>query len=352
MTLSVDLCTLEDYNDLTDFIRDYWSATHVLAHSRILMDWQHRDEANKRYNFIAARDSGKGIVGILGFIPTSRYDPALAKGAETLWLTTWKVRPDFAHGLGLLLLRKLETMLSPHWIGTVGLNPATRGIYQAMGYHVAMLARHYMLNEAVADYRLSTVPAEFRKKASLSSGAAFRELDRDNFWTLTDGYGLDASPQVPRKTRAYLHARYLLHPFYSYRAFLIVDGRDAGIAVVRECSHQGASALRVVDFLGAPAALAGSGGGFQQLLADSGAEYADFFCSGLEGELSAAGFSKLPAADVSGLILPGHFEPFERANVDLAFSLRGEDGLRIVCKGDADQDRPNLLQDRANACAQ
>ena len=43
------------------------------------MDWQHRDDANKRYNFIAARDSENGIVGILGFILASRYDPAFAR---------------------------------------------------------------------------------------------------------------------------------------------------------------------------------------------------------------------------------------------------------------------------------
>src|ERR1700733_3050423 len=113
MTLSVDLCTLEDRCDLMHFIRDYWSATHVLARSQALLDWQHRDEANQRYNFIAARDSEKGIVGILGFILASRYDPALAADAETLWLTTWKVRSDLARGVGLVLLGKLDRMLAP-----------------------------------------------------------------------------------------------------------------------------------------------------------------------------------------------------------------------------------------------
>jgi hypothetical protein len=345
MTISVDLCTLEDKRDLMHFIRDHWNASHVLAHSGALLDWQHRDEANQRYNFIAARDGEKGIVGILGFILASRYDPALANDAETLWLTTWKVRPDFAHGLGLLLLRKLDSMLAPKWIGTVGLNPATRGIYQALGYHVGMLTRHYMLNNAIVDYRLSAVPAEFVKNTNHSSGAKFRELDRDNFWTSTDGLDLDATSQVPRKTRAYIHARYLLHPFYRYRAFLIIDRGHAAIAVLRECSHQGASAIRVVDYLGSAAALTGSGAAFQQILLEAGAEYIDFFCSGLGPELAAAGFSQLSAADASGLILPGYFEPFERSNVDLAFSLRGPEGPLVVCKGDADQDRPNLLKD-------
>ena len=52
---------------------------------------------------------GHGM-GILGFILASRYDPSLASGDETLWLTTWKVRPDFAHGLGLVLLRSDSMM--------------------------------------------------------------------------------------------------------------------------------------------------------------------------------------------------------------------------------------------------
>ena len=345
MTLRVDLCALDDCNELAGFIRDYWSASHVLARSRALMDWQHRDEGGKRYNFIAARDAQKGIIGILGFILASRYDPQLAVDADTLWLTTWKVRPDFAHGLGLVLLRKLDSMLAPKWIGTVGLNPATRGIYQALGYHVGKLARHYMLNDGITQFCLATVPPGSPYNRGLSAGARFTELDRANFFAASVDHDLDASTQVPRKTRTYIYSRYLLHPFYRYRAFLIVDGPHAGICVMRECSHDGDRAIRVVDYLGAPAALTGSGSGFRQILLDSGAEYIDFFCSGLGPELAAAGFLELSANDTPGLVLPGYFEPFERSNVELPYSLRGPDGLRIVCKGDADQDRPNLLQE-------
>lgn len=326
-----------------DFIRDYWSANHVLARSEALMDWQHRDEANQRYNFIAARDDDKRIVGILGFILASRYDATLAGEADTLWLTTWKVRPDFAHGLGLLLLRKLDSLMAPKWIGTVGLNLATKGIYQALGYHVDMLSRHYMLNGAVENYKLAAVPAGPRDATRLSSGATFRWLDRDNFWTATEDLGLDASPQVPRKTRAFIHGRYLSHPFYRYQALLLADGPRAAICVLRSCTAEGATALRMVDFLGDGAALRGAGATFQEILRSSGAEYVDFFCSGLQAELAEAGFLKLPPAKEARIVLPGYFEPFERSNVELAFSLRGPGEARIVCKGDADQDRPNLL---------
>jgi hypothetical protein len=343
MTINLDLCGLDDRRDLMTFIRDYWSANHVLARSDALMDWQHRDEGNARYNFMAARDDEKGIVGILGFILASRYDPSLSGNADTLWLTTWKVRPDFAHGLGLLLLRKLDQLTAPKWIGTVGLNLATRGIYQALGYHVDILSRHYMLNGAVTSFRLATVPDAFRAGSTLASGAALQELRPDNFWSLTGNLGLDEGAQVPRKTRAYIYRRYLAHPFYRYRAVLITDRQHAAICVVRQCDFEGASALRMVDFLGAAAALARAGAQFQELLRQTGAEYIDFFCSGMRSELQAAGFLELPPAAKSPIVLPGYFEPFERSNVELAFSLRGPGDTRIVCKGDADQDRPNLL---------
>ncbi len=343
MTVNVELCTLSDRRDLMNFIRDHWSANHVLARSKALMDWQHRDEANKRYNFIAARDDERGIVGILGFILASRYDPAFAKKDDTLWLTTWKVRPEFAHGLGLLLLRKLDSLMAPKWIGTVGLNLTTRGIYRALGYRVDTLTRHYMLNGAIDSFKLATVPETSRTGPELSSGARLRELNADNFFAATEGFRLDDSPQVPRKSRAYISGRYLSHPFYDYRAVLISDGPHAAIFVFRECRFEDATALRLVDFLGSAEAITRAGAPLQTLLQQSGAEYLDFFCSGMRSELAAAGFREMLPAAESPITLPGYFEPFERSNVELVYSLRSPGEVPIVCKGDADQDRPNML---------
>ncbi len=343
MAVDLNLCTLDDRAELMRFIRDYWSANHVLARSEALMDWQHLDEANKRYNFIAARDSKKGIVGILGFILASRYDPAFAGTADTLWLTTWKVRPEFAHGLGLLLLRKLDSIMAPKWIGTVGLDVATRGIYRALGYRVDTLTRHYMLNGAIGDFKLATVPQTLRAGPELSSGATLRELNADDFMASTEGLGLDDSVQAPRKSRAYVRGRYLSHPFYRYRTVLVTDGPHAAICVLRECRFEDSSALRLVDFLGSAKAMTRTGAPFQDLLRQSGGEYLDFFCSGMRSELQAAGFCELPPASELPIVLPGYFEPFEGSNVELIYSLRGPGDTPIICKGDADQDRPNLL---------
>ena len=340
MAVSMDFCSIGAVDELQSFIRDHWSRNHILAHSRQVMDWQYRAAAADRYNVLVARDGGQGIVGILGFIPTSRYDSALADRDETVWLAVWKVRDDYAHGLGLALLRSLTARVRPQWIGTVGINPATRGIYTALGYRVGMLTRHYLLNVALAGRTLAELPASL-PTAPVAGTTALRPLPAAEFWKLTDGLGLDESDQVPRKTRAYLHGRYLLHPFYQYHLYLAVDRGASATVVLRVCQHAGAVALRVVDVLGRPAALAGCGPAFRQLLDEFNAEYIDFYCSGLADELAAAGFQALVPGD--GLVLPSHFEPFERRNVDLIYTLHGRDGRIVICKGDADQDRPNLV---------
>lgn len=329
------------------FIREYWSERHVLARSRPLLEWQHADPAAGRTNFVVARDEAGEIAGILGFIPLSRYDAALAgAGRDTIWLTTWKVRSDRAHGLGLMLLRWLQKAYAGCWIGTVGLNPATRGIYDALGYATGELTRFCLINPRMTVFALALVPAGFGRTPA-TGDTVFQPLPRADFRAATEGKGLDSSPLVPLKTRAMVESRYLAHPVYDYRVLLATLGDRAGLIVTRLCAHAGATALRVVDFVGAPEVLAGAGPAFAGLLDQTGAEYLDFYACGLDDEVRAAGLTD--AAEVEGLVLPSHFEPFERRNVPLLYSLHGPAGRRVICKGDADQDRPNLLEKEAGA---
>ena len=340
-TTTLGLCRADEAEAVMAFIGRYWSAGHVLARSRSLLDWQHAEPATRQYNIVVARDETEGIVGILGYIPLGRYDAALVgQGRETIWLTTWKVRPDRAHGLGLMLLRWLQKAHADAWIGTVGLNPATRGIYDALGYTTGLLTRFCLINPAIGTYALARLPAGLAPSAPAIGDTVFQPLSAAGFRAATEGLGLDAAPHMPRKTRAYVESRYLAHPFYDYRVFLATLGSAAGLIITRFCTHAGAKALRVVDFIGAPEVLAGAGPAFADLLRDDMAEYLDFYASGLDDELRAAGL--VDCAGVEGLILPGHFEPFERRNVSLLYSLRGPAGRRVICKGDADQDRPNL----------
>ena len=335
----IDFCALDAVDELMTFIREHWSPDHVLGHSRALMDWQHRDEVAARYNFLLARDAYGAIAGILGFIPSSRYDPALAAADETVWFAMWKVIETAPSGAGLMLIRELQRRLAPKWIGTVGLNEHVRQIYNALGYRTAALERYYRLNDAVAAPRLMVRPADWPAQPPPSGGTALLPITREALWSATDDLELDDNTRAPRKTRAQFFSRYLAHPFYDYHIYMTKCEQPALIAV-RTCSHDGASAVRIVDLLGPSAALAGCGPALDALLQDSGAEYLDFYTSSSAG-LGEAGFRR-HAID-SPLILPSYFEPFDRSNVEVVYALKGPGDAFTICKGDADQDRPNVL---------
>jgi hypothetical protein len=79
----------------------------------------------------------------------------------------------------------------------------------------------------------------------------------------------------------------------------------------------------------------------QSLLHEQGAEYADVYNTGIDATpFECAGFRRV---DPDGPeIVPDHFEPFERRNVRLWFTMKAAADARLF-KGDADQDRPSIV---------
>ena len=137
--------------------------------------------------------------------------------------------------------------------------------------------------------------------------------------------------------------RYLKHPFYKYTILgpaNIID--KPHLIIVRKITINDSVVLRIVDFFGHESFIIGNYYGFQNLLTSINAEYIDFYCSGLDhGCLVEAGFRlKQTATEV----VPDHFEPFERRNIQLDFVYKLESKSPYsIFKGDSDQDRPNLL---------
>jgi hypothetical protein len=334
-------CGLDEADELMAFIRDHWSADHALSRSRRLLDWQHRDEEAGRYNLLLARAESGAIVGMIGFIPSSRYDPSLAAERETIWLTTWRALEGHGAGLGLLLLRDIERRLKPKWIGTVGLNQQIRGIYAAMGYRTGEMIRSYRLNGGLRERRLVLGAVEPPLAPAQARTTTLRRLGTADFAEAVRDLGLEASGQEPAKTPAQFRTRYLEHPFYDYQVYLAQDGGRAALIVMRACTHEGATALRWVDFLGDETLLAALGPAVDALLEAQRAEYVDYYHVGDLPALTEAGFARLgPEGD---LVLPGYFEPFEPANVRILYALKGGRPEFSLGKGDADQDRPNRI---------
>lgn len=299
----IHFCALDEIERVTAFIDIYWSKDHVLATSRMLMDWQHKED--KRYNFVIATD-GDETLGILGFIPTRRYDPELE---NTIWLAIWKARDDIP-GLGLMLLNYLEKNEPRVAIGTVGINDEVAKLYRALGYQVGTLNHYYIFREALA------------------RPLALKEITRSFKIPLT------LHPEtVPQKSQRYLCDRYMRHPVYRYYLY----AWDNGTLIIRRAEAGEYSALRIVDYYGRDELLIHFP--YQALMHAYNVNLIDFYNYGIDEKIfEEAGFTK----NDGSVVIPNYYEPLVRRNVVLQFAYKAE-GKLLIFKGDADQDRPNMI---------
>jgi hypothetical protein len=333
-------CRTDDVPDVLAFIDEHWKRGHIFVHDRALFDWQYRrrDRPGEYAIAIARRDTDRALLGMLGFIPTSHFDAALASD-NAIWLALWAVRRDSAGPLGLRLLTDV-TGGDPHVsVGVVGFQEGITSIYKALKFEVGELKHYVLPNPNVTQFEIASFerpPVRVVKDLGLTA----THIDERNFERTVDGFDFNAGHYIPRKSAEYVGARYLRHPIYTYRVLALRRG-DAtlGVLVLRVATHGHRRALRVIDYIGPPDTVPGIGAVVLAQLRHFDAEYADLHNHGLDPALfEAAGFT---AVDPSGRdIVPDHFEPFERRNVPIRFALN-TDRPAVLFKGDGDQDRPN-----------
>jgi len=277
---------------------------------------------------------------MLGYLPTRRFDPALADH-NAIWLALWKVRDDIAAGpIGLQLLNDV-TAGEPHAsIGVIGFQPAAAAIYSALKFQVGEL-RHYVLpNPDVSAFELASFERRPNRRVPDTNLTAVA-VDDTTFSATVAGLDLGSrNQQLPFKTPAFFRSRYLQHPRYRYETFALRRGdRPIGLLATRVAAHGERRALRVVDYIGADDLVPALGRLILDQVRRHGAEYADILNWGIDSAwFEAAGFSPI---DPSGPdIVPNHFEPFERRNAPVRFALKA-DRPAVLFKGDGDQDRPN-----------
>jgi hypothetical protein len=308
------------------------------------MEWQY-GHPNKpcSYNWIIARGSA-GILGILGYIPTSRFDPGSTLD-PVLWLALWKVRDDAGFsGLGLRLLMALSSQEPHRAIGALGLNPKLPPMYRALGYTTGELNQHVIFNPALPP-RISKVPENFPLPRPSKGDAALIELNETECSRLGDA-PWDRSGWQNRtyKTPAYFMNRYCRHPLYRYHLYRIISNdRPRGLIAARIAQAPGGRVLRIVDFTGEQGILSRCGDSIQRILAQQGLEYADLWEYGLDAQsLTDAGFHRVERD--GPLIVPNYFEPFERVGARIEFAVKGFNSLDYaIMRGDGDQDRPNRI---------
>lgn len=333
MKYSISIASTHDSSDIMAFINEHWQEGHLLATSEQLFLFQHQNSLNPdKLNVVMAKDADSNVKAVLGFIP-SEY----ANAKSDVFGALWKVADDVkAPMLGLKLLKFLRGLYSGGYF-TLGLNEISASIYQLMKLNVGQMDHFVLLNQTLARYKIAQPAGKIQVSACSEKYRLASRIDECRIEEL-----ISTSPYRPKKDMAYIRHRYINHPFYSYELLGIDDGDDlAAMLVVREQSHDGSACLRIVDYVGDEAYLAGVTGPLMALLIERGLEYADMLAWGMDKALLCSNGFTLAGED---LTIPDYFSPFVPRNIPLLIAYDADISAPVrLFKGDGDQDRPSRL---------
>src|SRR5574344_1338686 len=155
-TYDFKFCDLDEIEDVVRFIDTYWKKDHILVKSRKLMDWQHLDKNNNRYNFVIARHKAScEIHGLLGFIPVSLFDEKLDE--KLVWSAIWKVRDDVkVFGLGILLYYFLTKSLNAIELLCIsGISQDAKNNYSSLDFTIGLFEHYAFLNPTKNNFELA-----------------------------------------------------------------------------------------------------------------------------------------------------------------------------------------------------
>lgn len=322
---------------IMDFIRQYWSETHILACNPELFRYEFA--CRDRLNFVIALNRQSSLLeGVLGFIKyTEDYIDS------DVFTVMWKVKEKNGEpALGLKLLSYLKKNYEFNTISGVGASKDTLSLYEYLGYKTGRLRHFYMLNPSVDAYHVAVI--KDRKVAPRAEGGRRRGVHKiENFEQLVLSFDFSKQSEYrPYKDKYYVEKRYFRHPLYSYDIWGVSTGSvTEAIVIARRVAANGALALRIVDFIGDEKCLQEYGSHLPDILANGRFEYADFYSYGIDQNLiSSCGFVLKDDDDPN--IIPNYFEPFVQSNVDIHFFTSQFERFRIF-KADGDQDRPSIF---------
>ena len=324
------------------FLDSHWKKNHSLVLSRDLLDFQHLNKIDYRYNYvIAISNSTHEIDALFGYIPTYQYDESLKKFGD-FWGAIWKKREDIeneeSNEIGMDVFTRIFEYPNFHSFSAIGISKTALKIYKAFQCKTGYLSHYFILNDHIHDFLIAgNVDNDYYgTETSYKSEWCLKEIDAN------DLSNINIKPVYrPYKSVEYLINRYVKHPIYRYSFYGIYNQYEIkSILVARFVHAKNSMVIRIVDALGE---LQGSlYDSFQDLLHLTNAEYIDFMNYGIdESVFYEMGFRKL---DLEGdLIIPNYFEPFEQRNVKIDIAWKADYENYVAFKGDSDQDRPNII---------
>lgn len=336
----IQLCTENEVDKLQLFIKNTIRENEILAHDKKLLKWQNFNKISRNYNFIIALNlETNEIAGLFGFIPTYQYDDNL-RDHHDVWGSNWIVNEEKLQekGLGLQLFFHFQKFIKPISFGAIGITNVALSIYKAFKYKTGTLNHYFILNKKINNFKIATnvklsyqnsLQKEGKSKFNLAEVKKIEDLKLDTDFS-----------HRPKKSTQYLKNRYLKHPVYKYRFFIVTNNSNFfTIFVIKKIYVNGASCLRIIDILGDISYLRFVN--FNKLLKQENSEYIDCLNYGIDEKLFlSSGFLKREKE----IIIPEHFEPFEKKNIDVKFAYKCNCGNYVIFKGDGALDRPNKVK--------
>ncbi len=329
---TISCCRIDEMNDLKNFIRNNWREDHILVESEDLLKWQHAD--GNRLNFIIARENkSQTILGIFGYVPTSKFDTKLKDNRDT-WGAIWKVVDNSPFGLGMDIMQFFHNEIKPVSHGSIGNSDIAQKLYKLTGQKTGVMSQYYILSDSITEFKIAIKGSNINpnQKPDMDD---LREVILDNI-SLTHSY-------YPKKSLTYLINRYQKHPIYKYRFFGVYkESTLYAIFVIRKQFVRKETCLRIVDIYGDISNAGRINFSMQKLLREEGAEYIDCLNYGVaESVFKNMGFQTLDYN--SDIVIPDYFEPFERKNIQTNFAVKSQLDEYVIFKGDGDRDRPSIL---------
>jgi len=329
---------------IQNFFKKNWKTKHILAKNSKIFKWLHYNPFEKKYNFLIFKRKNN-ILGFLGIIKNSKFSNGL-NCFDTIWLTTW-IAKKTELGVGALLLMHSIKYYKYSKIGTIGCSEEAKTIYKKMGFKVGNMNHYFIINSKIKSFKLIDKPKNLNKiffkdspdkKIKHLKGNLKLKIFENDIVGLIEKYGKD---------EAYFQNRYINHPYYKYRIYLIYSFKNVvGFFVIRVCKFKKSKALRIVDFFGYEEALIGINFALQKLLLKTKAEYVDFYEYGIRNSIMLkSGLTKNNSN--KEIIIPNYFEPFVKKNIKLGWAIKTNNvKITPMFKGDCDQDRPSLLRSK------
>ncbi len=330
--MSVSFAKPEQFAEIQLFLQQNWKKNHILGTNSDLLRWQYCNEETNELNFVVAiDDQTKSIVGILGFIPVSKYDREL-KSQNEIWMALWKVAENQKIGVGLEILEFLMQYKDLQSIGVVGIVKKSTFFYEFLEFQQGSLTHYYIANANAEKKNIATI--------DLSNKATFAKTNLEVKEIILDENISLSSAFRPIKSIKYLINRFKKHPFYKYNFLGVFKNNELVLIITtRKIAIENSACIRIVDMYG-ELPKENIYHQMQAILKAENAEYIDCLNAGIsEDRMTNLGFSIKSETEV----IPNLFEPFEKENKTVLHAFKTPHKNYVVFKGDADQDRPNQL---------